>query len=65
MEYDTGSAYSIVSMQTFKYLNIPTSLLSNDTSLALVTYSGTKLKVKGMIMVDVQYDNINLLNAAL
>ena len=54
MEIDTGASFSVISYNT--YDNNFKSIPLEDTKISLKTYSGEKLKIHGIVGVDVRYE---------
>ncbi|UYV72132.1 K02A2.6-like [Cordylochernes scorpioides] len=57
LEYDTGSAYSLISDSTRRFSRLPNPCPADPLRVKLGTYSGQPLKVFGTLDVPVQYQN--------
>ncbi|UYV63124.1 K02A2.6-like [Cordylochernes scorpioides] len=57
LEYDTGSAYSLISKSTRRFFKLPNPCPADPLRVKLVTYSGQPLPVLGTLDVPVQYQN--------
>ncbi|UYV75071.1 K02A2.6-like [Cordylochernes scorpioides] len=56
-EYDTGSAYSLISESTRRFFRLPNPCPADPLRVKLATYSGQPLPVLGTLDVPVQYQN--------
>ena len=56
MELDTGSAVSVINVETYKMLSRTGTMSLDKSSAILRTYSGEALKVNGQVSVRVQYE---------
>ncbi|UYV60111.1 K02A2.6-like [Cordylochernes scorpioides] len=56
-EYDTGSAYSLISESTRRFFRLPNPCPADPLRVMLATYSGQPLPVLGTLDVPVQYQN--------
>ncbi|UYV72170.1 K02A2.6-like [Cordylochernes scorpioides] len=56
-EYDTGSAYSLISESTRRFFGLPNPCPADPLRVKLATYSGQPLPVLGTLDVPVQYQN--------
>ncbi|UYV71932.1 K02A2.6-like, partial [Cordylochernes scorpioides] len=57
LEYDTGSAYSLISDSTRRFFKLPNPCPADPLRVKLATYSGQPLQVLGTLDVPVQYQN--------
>ncbi|UYV84399.1 K02A2.6-like [Cordylochernes scorpioides] len=57
LEYDTGSAYSLISNSTRRFFKLPNPCPADPLRVKLATYSGQPLQVLGTLDVPVQYQN--------
>ncbi|UYV84160.1 K02A2.6-like [Cordylochernes scorpioides] len=57
LEYDTGSAYSLISESTRRFFRLPNPCPTDPLRVKLATYSGQPLPVLGTLDVPVQYQN--------
>ncbi|UYV77938.1 K02A2.6-like [Cordylochernes scorpioides] len=57
LEYDTGSAYSLISDSTRRFFKLPNPYPADPLRVKLATYSGQPLQVLGTLDVPVQYQN--------
>ncbi|UYV79478.1 K02A2.6-like [Cordylochernes scorpioides] len=57
LEYDTGSAYSLISDSTRRFFKLPNPCPAEPLRVKLATYSGQPLQVLGTLDVPVQYQN--------
>ncbi|UYV83435.1 K02A2.6-like [Cordylochernes scorpioides] len=57
LEYDTGSAYSLISDSTRRFFKLPNPCPADPLRVKLATYSGQPLQVFGTLDVPVQYQN--------
>ncbi|UYV62952.1 K02A2.6-like [Cordylochernes scorpioides] len=57
LEYDTGSAYSLISESTRRFFKLPNPCPADPLRVKLATYSGQPLPVLGTLDVPVQYQN--------